>query len=168
MLLVAIAYGAGAIRIPGQAGEPGPGFLPLALAVLLAVLSVAILAKGVKRATGSMRTAGAERKVGVERGTVAESGIAQGLDVGGDPLSGAPPRARTVGPYLAALATITYAALFQPLGFVLSTLAYSGYLTSLFSEDRTLRLSVPILVTLTLFVFFRLVLGVRLPPGLLG
>ena len=71
-------------------------------------------------------------------------------------------------PSLAALATIAYAALFQPLGFVLSTLAYSGYLTSLFTEDRKLRAAVPVLVTLALFIFFRLALGVRLPTGLLG
>ncbi len=139
LLLVAVAYGAGATRIPSQAGEPGPGFIPLALAILLAALSVAIVVGGLRRSAHSEEvdgTAGAE----------------------GEPAK----------PWLAAIATLAYAALFQPLGFALSTLAYSGYLTSLFTEDRKVRAAVPVFVALALFVFFRVALGVRLPMGLLG
>lgn len=147
LLLVAVAYGVGATRIPSQAGEPGPGFMPMALAALLAALSVAIVVGGLRR-----------------RGDT---------DVdGGEPTEDEPgsagSRSREAKPWLASIATIAYAALFQPLGFVLSTLAYSGYLTSLFTEDRKLRVSVPICVALALFVFFRVALGVRLPAGLLG
>ena len=128
------------MRIPSQAGEPGPGFIPLALAVLLAALSVAIVVGGLLRSADAAET----------------------------PQSGAGPSLRVAKPWLAALATFAYAAVFQPLGFVLSTLAYSGYLASLFTRDRKRRAAVPVFVTLALFVFFRLALGVRLPMGLLG
>ena len=49
LLLVAVAYGLGATRIPSQAGEPGPGFMPMALALLLAALSLAITVGGLRR-----------------------------------------------------------------------------------------------------------------------
>lgn len=80
----------------------------------------------------------------------------------------APRREESRGPWLAALATILYAALFQPLGFALSTLAYSAVLTALFTDERKLRLGVPVLVTAALYLFFSAILGVRLPPGLFG
>lgn len=151
LLLVAVAYGAGATRIPSQVGEPGPGFMPLALAVLLLVLSVAIILGGIRRS--------------------ADADVAGGEPI--DPARRLPPssgahRRDVAKPWFAAIATIAYAALFQPLGFALSTLAYSGYLTSLFTEDRKLRVAVPVFVALALFVFFRVALGVRLPTGLLG
>jgi hypothetical protein len=64
--------------------------------------------------------------------------------------------------------TILYAALFQPLGFTVSTLAYSAVLTGLFTDERKLLLSMPVLVTAALYLFFSMALGVRLPPGILG
>lgn len=138
LLAVALGYGAAALRIPGQDGEPGPGFLPLVLAVLLAALSVWIISSGLRSA---------------------EPAEVETPDRG--------PR-WTSGPWLAGLATVLYVALFQPLGFVLSTLAYSGAVTSLFTGDRKLRFMVPALVTLALYLFFRVALGVRLPLGMLG
>ena len=71
-------------------------------------------------------------------------------------------------PWLAALATLAYAALFQPVGFVLSTLAYTAAVTRLFTRDPRALVAVPIAVALALFSFFRLALGVRLPPWPLG
>jgi len=142
LLLVALAYGVGATRIPAQVGEPGPGFMPLIFAVLLAALAIAIIVGGAKNGVSS----GAKR-----HGSASGEGLAA---------------ARR--PWLAALATVVFAALFQPLGFVLSTLGYCGYLTSLFTEDRKRRVAVPVSVVAVLFVFFRLALGVRLPTGLLG
>ena len=166
LLLVAVAYGAGAMRIPSQAGEPGPGFIPLALSVMLAALSVAIVVGGLQR---SADTGGAHRADGAEGADRAEGAEDEPADAARRVPQSGGGRSRGVAmPSLAALATIAYAALFQPLGFVLSTLAYSGYLTSLFSEDRKLRAAVPAFVTLALFIFFRLALGVRLPTGLLG
>ena len=129
---VAVVYGAIALRIPGSEGEPGPGFLPLALAVLLGATSLGILLRGVKKASSEPTEA-----------------------TGGRPL-------------LAALATVAYAALFQPVGFTLSTLAYSAAVTRLFTDDRRALVAVPIGVTLALFSFFRMALGVRLPPWPLG
>lgn len=172
LLLVAAAYGAGAMRIPSQAGEPGPGFIPLALSVMLAALSVAIVVGGLQRsadtggAHGADRADGADGAEGADRAEGAEDEPADAARR--VPQSGGGRSRGVAMPSLAALATIAYAALFQPLGFVLSTLAYSGYLTSLFTEDRKLRAAVPVFVTLALFIFFRLALGVRLPTGLLG
>ena len=151
LLLVAVAYGLGAMRIPSQAGEPGPGFMPMALALLLAALSLAI-------AVGGLR-----RRVRTDANGEAPSDPPRTVSASAGSLS-----RDAAKPWRASIATIAYAALFQPLGFVLSTLAYSGYLTSLFTEDRKLRVSVPIFVALALFVFFRVALGVRLPTGLLG
>ena len=131
LLLVALGYGTFALGIPAGDGEPGPGFLPLVLAVLLAALSVAIIVGGLK--------------------TRAE----------------AAPDLRT-RPLLAALATVAYVALFQPVGFLVSTAAYSAAVTRLFTQDRRMLVAVPVGVTVALFAFFRLALGVRLPPGLLG
>ena len=144
LLLVALAYGAGATRIPAQVGEPGPGFIPLTLAGLLAALAIAIIVGGVKNGAG--RGAKGNGSSGGAGGVFAAAGR----------------------PWFAAPATIVFAALFEPLGFVVSTLGYSGYLTSLFTEDRKHRVAVPVFVVTVLFVFFRLALGVRLPTGLLG
>jgi len=78
------------------------------------------------------------------------------------------PREEPRGPWLAASATILYAALFQPLGFALSTLAYSAVLTALFTDEWKSRLGVPVLVTAALYLLFSVTLSVRLPPGLFG
>ena len=133
LMVVAVVYGAMALRIPGGEGEPGPGFLPLTLAVLLAAVSLGILWGGVKKTSSE-------------------------------------PTEATFGarPWLAALATVAYAALFQPVGFTLSTLAYSVAIARLFTHDRRMLVVVPIGVTLALFSFFRLALGVRLPPWPFG
>lgn len=133
LMVVAVAYGAIALRIPSGQGEPGPGFLPLTLAVLLGAVSLVILLGGMKK-TASEPT---ETALGAR-------------------------------PWLAVLATVAYVALFQPVGFTLSTLAYSAAVTRLFTHDRRMLVVVPIGVTLALFAFFRLALGVRLPPWPLG
>jgi len=138
LLAVAVGYGVAAMRIPAQEGEPGPGFLPLGLAVLLGALSVWIVWSGFRGASPP--------------GAAVSDGGARW----------------TSGPWLASLATVLYVLLFQPLGFVLSTLAYSGAVTGLFTSDRKLRALVPVFVTLALYLFFRVALGVRLPVGMLG
>jgi putative tricarboxylic transport membrane protein len=129
LIVVAVAYGAIALRIPGGEGEPGPGFLPLVLAALLGAVSLGIVLSGLKK----------ESREPVKSALGAR-------------------------PWLAALATVAYAALFQPVGFTLSTLAYVAAVTRLFTHDRRVLVAVPIVVTLALFSFFRLALGVRLPP----
>ena len=137
LLAVAIGYGVVALRIPSGDGEPGPGFLPLVLAVLLAALSVSIVVRGLKPTTVSPATGRPDDDLGPRR-------------------------------WLAALATVAYVALFQPLGFLVSTVAYCAALTWLFTRDRRMLVAVPVGVTAALFVLFRLALGVRLPPGPFG
>ena len=55
--------------------------------------------------------------------------------------------------------------LVKMLGFALATLAYAAAVTRVFTTDRRLLVGVPLVVTLALFVFFRVALGVRLPGG---
>jgi putative tricarboxylic transport membrane protein len=70
-------------------------------------------------------------------------------------------------PILAVAVTALFVALFQVLGFVLSTLAYTLSITLMFRRDRILTLVVvPIVSTVFLFLLFRIGLGVRLPEGL--
>ena len=129
LLALAVGYGSVALTIPPGEGEPGPAFLPVALGLALAVLSLAIVRNGLRAS---------------------------------DPPNADRPAYRA---WLATLATLAYAALFQPMGFVLSTLAYSTAVTLLFSRDRGHLLLVPPVVTLLIYVFFRVALGVRLPAG---
>lgn len=144
LLVIAAAYGRVALGIPRGGAEPGPGALPLALAVLLAALSIGVLARGL-----------AAGRAGARQARPAE-----------------PPEpgdaAARLGPWLAAAATLAYAGLFEPLGFVPATLAYTAIVTRLFGGRRRALIVAPVGVTLALFAFFRLALGVRLPPGLLG
>ena len=146
LLFVAIGYGVIALGIPRGGGEPGPGALPLALAVLLAALSGWILVRGLRAPPSPAVSGGQERprpSASVERG-------------------------QSTRPWLAALATLGYVALFQVLGFVLGTLAYTYVLAWLFGRDPRFIVAVPVGVTTVLFVFFRLALGVRLPAGPFG
>lgn len=145
LLVVAIVYGAIALRIPSGDGEPGPGALPIALAVVLGGLSVWTLAQGLRSVSAS---ATADRANGAAPG----------------------PAVRTSGvrPWLAVLATLVYVMLFQSLGFIVTTPAYAAALAWLFGRDRRILVAVSMGVTVGLFVFFRLILGVRLPMGPFG
>ena len=69
---------------------------------------------------------------------------------------------------LAVIATLAYVALFQPLGFAVTTVAYSAVLAWLFGRDSRALIAGSVAITIGLFVFFRVVLGVRLPTGLFG
>ena len=147
LLALAAAYGLAAGTIGPGDGEPGPGFVPSVLAKLLAALAVWIIASGLRQARGTDDDAPETPPAEAARPTG----------------RGAPVRS-----WLAALASVAYVALFQPLGFVPSTLAYAAALAGLFTRDRRYLVTVPVGVTLALFVFFRLALGVRLPAGLFG
>jgi len=181
LLVVAIAYGVVALGIPRGDGEPGPGAMPIALAVLLAGLSAWILAQGLRAASGPGSEAVTDAVAGggteAERDGVGGERAAEDTD-GVDSQSAE--RARGGRSWLAALATLAYVALFEPLGFMVSTLAYTAALAWLFGRDRralvavpvalpvALPVAVPVGVTVALFVFFRLALGVRLPLGPFG
>ena len=139
---LAAAYAAGALTIPGGTeSEPGPRLFPLVLGALLGAIGVWIAGSAWREVRGA--SAGAQA-----------------------PPEGSP--SARAGPWLAAVATLAYAALFQPVGFTASTLAYTAAVTALFTRDRRYLVAVPVGVTLALFAFFRLALGVRLPPGVFG
>jgi putative tricarboxylic transport membrane protein len=149
LLVVAVAYGFVALGIPRGDGEPGPAALPIALAALLSLLALWIVTHGLR--SGSKPE---PESVPVEQTDIVASVQAD-----------RPPRG---GAWLAALATLAYVALFQPLGFIVTTAAYAAALSWLFGRDRRILLAVPVGVTVVLFVFFRLALGVRLPLGPFG
>jgi hypothetical protein len=143
LLLLAVGYGVSALRIPRGGGEPGPGALPIALALTLAVLAVFIVAQGRGERGGP---------------TAAESDP-------GAAGSGSADEALALRSWLAALATLGYVCLFHPLGFAIATPVYVAVLAWLFRSDGRMLLGVSVGVTVGLLVFFRLILGVRLPPG---
>jgi putative tricarboxylic transport membrane protein len=65
--------------------------------------------------------------------------------------------------------TALYVAMFQVLGFALSTWLYTFSVTALFRRDRWLYLVVvPIVSTTLIYLLFRIGLGVRLPAGPFG
>ena len=149
LIAVSAAYFVGTMGLPDGQGEPGPAFLPRVLAVALCALGVAILVGGVR----SDSTVGA---------STADLPTASG------PFESEPGLGDTKV-WAAVAGTFLYVGLFDPLGFVLSTLAYTFGLTVLTGRAGSrLRFVVPPLCTLGLYLFFRIGLGVRLPRGLLG
>jgi hypothetical protein len=140
LFALAAGYGSFALRIPAAAREPGPRFVPIGLAIVLAVMALRILVSGLRasRATGDPS---AESATASDRVTAAS----------------------WRRPGLAAAMTVLYAAALQPLGFAPSTLAYVAGVTALFSAERWLLIVVPLLVTSALYLFFDVALGVRLP-----
>jgi putative tricarboxylic transport membrane protein len=72
-------------------------------------------------------------------------------------------------PGLAALLTTLYVALFQTLGFAVSTWLYTLSVTLMFRRDRLLvPIVVPIVSTVLIYLLFQVGLGVRLPSGFMG
>ncbi len=144
LLGVAVAYGWGALGIPHVDGEPGPRFLPFMLALTLGVLSIWIMAGGLRAAR--VEPTQPEPEPGAGRSAASIWGR----------------------PAVAASITAVYAVALTPIGFALSTLIYAAGVTSLFTGDRRYLLTVPPLVTLVLYVFFGVALGVSLPAGIMG
>jgi putative tricarboxylic transport membrane protein len=69
-------------------------------------------------------------------------------------------------PIVAIAATALYVALFQVLGFALSTLLYTLSITWMFRRPRpAFIVAVPIVSTALIYILFRVGLGVRLPGG---
>ena len=139
---VSVAYFLGTRGMPAGQGEPGPAFLPVVLSVALLVLGLVTLVGGVR----------ATRRAG------AETDESQGG-----------PRQEARKAWAAVGLTFAYVWLFHPLGFVLSTLAYTFGVTALFRRKRSAFLYVlPPLCTLAVYLFFRVGLGARLPSGPFG
>ena len=145
---VAVAYFAATLGMPVGQGEPGPSFVPRVLAVALFMLGLATVVGGV---TSSRRA----RALGDE-------------PTDGPPATaGQPPEVKKA--WQAVGLTAAYVMLFEPLGFALSTLAYTFGVTVLFQRERSsLLFIVPPLCTLAIYLFFRVGLGARLPAGFFG
>lgn len=142
LFVLALAYGFGARGLTAS-GDPGVALLPIGLAAALALLSAGIALSGWRK----QRRAGAE--VSADR-----------FDFIRRP---GPNRAWSVVGL-----TVLYAALFQTLGYILASLLYTAAVAERFgARRRTILLLVPC-VTLATFVLFRIILGARLPEGLLG
>ncbi|MDE0474064.1 MAG: tripartite tricarboxylate transporter TctB family protein [Gammaproteobacteria bacterium] len=142
LFVVALAYGVGAGGL-ASSGDSDVALVPIGLAAALALLSAGIALSGWRklrreRAAEEGRTADATRHAG-------------------------PARAWTVIGL-----TIVYATVFQVLGYVLATLLYTGAVAERFGARRRTILVLAPCVTLLTYVLFRVVLGARLPEGLLG
>ena len=164
LFVFALIYGFGARGLL-TAGDPGVALVPLGLAAALAFLSAGIALSGWRKARYPGHAPGVD--AGIESGTVS------GRD-GGDDVSGLIRRSapiRRPGPARAWTViglTILYAAFFQALGYVLATLLYTAAVAERFGARRRTILMLAPSVTLLTFLLFRVVLGARLPAGILG
>ncbi len=164
LLILALGYGVAALGIPSRAGEPGPGLVPIALAACLVALSAWVLVQGLR---------GARRRPTHPAPTDGGAAAAPGPATAGDASRERAPEPvrEEMGPHglrsgIAIALTLGYAAAFEPLGFLVSTLLYTGLLAALFTRRRHPMWIVPLATTLALYLFFRVALGVRLPPGI--
>ena len=142
LFVVALAYGFGAGGL-ASSGDADVALVPIGLAAALALFSAGIALSGWRklrreRAAEESRPADATRRAG-------------------------PARAWTVIGL-----TIVYATIFQILGYVLATLFYTGAIAERFGARRRTILLLAPCVTIVTYVLFRVVLGARLPEGLLG
>lgn len=142
LFVVALAYGVGAGGL-ASAGDADVALVPTGLAAALALLSAGIALSGWRKLRRE-RAAEASRPVDATR-------------------RAGPARAWTVIGL-----TVLYAGVFQTLGYVLATLLYAGAVAERFGARRRTILAIVPCVTLLTFLLFRVILGARLPAGLLG
>lgn len=136
LLALTLLYFRSAWNLPAGRDEPGPGFLPILLSLSLALVALWIVVGGVKNAATLEKNS--------------ESGAAL------------PPWK----PILALGLTAVFVAAFQSLGFAITTVLYTLFVTLLFRRDRpALLFLVPVATTAALYLLFEVGLGVRLPPG---
>lgn len=147
LFVLALVYGFGARGFAGS-GDAGVALLPVGLAAVLAVLSGGIAFSG-------------WRKLRRAHGSYAHSNS----DLSGASVPNRPGPARA---WTVVGLTVLYAALFQVLGYVVATLLYTAAVAERFGAKRRPILLLAPCVTLLIFVLFRVVLGARLPEGLLG
>jgi len=146
LFVVALAYGFGAGGLVSS-GDADVALVPIGLASALALLSAGIALSGWRK---------------LRRGVSNAAGPGSALDR---------PWTRRAGPTRAWTViglTIVYATVFQILGYVLATLFYTGAVAERFGARRRTILLLAPCVTLLTYVLFRVVLGARLPEGLLG
>ncbi len=140
--------------MPASQAEPGPAFLPRILSAALLLLGFVTLVAGIRsKRTEGDRTGETVTLPGPELQPESEPGLDPDID----------------RVWAAVGVTFMYVWLFEPLGFVLSTLAYTFGVTVLFRRDHSkLLFVVPLLCTLAIYLFFRVGLGARLPVGPFG
>jgi hypothetical protein len=151
LFVVALAYGFGA-RGLSDSGDPGVALVPMGLAAALALLSAGIASSGWRKL----------RQTNVSDASDSHPpGPASPRPQG--PADGARQRAWTVIGL-----TVIYAALLQTLGYVLATLLYTAAIADRFGANRRTILVLAPSATLLIFLLFRVILGARLPAGILG
>ena len=156
LFILALVYGFGARGLTAS-GDPGVALVPIGLAAALALLSAGIALSGWRK----LRRGGADAGHTALAPSVDEGRAAQ--DVPEDDVAPDATRAWSVIGL-----TVLYAALFQTLGYVVATLLYTAAVAERFgARRRTIVVLVPC-VTLVTYILFRVVLGARLPEGILG
>lgn len=155
LFVVALAYGFGAGGL-ASAGDADVALVPIGLAAALALPSAGIALSGWRKL---------RRERAAEGRQTAHAGSHDAVSTSAGPGSAGsgPTRAWTVIGL-----TIVYATVFQILGYLLATLLYTGAVAERFSARRRTILVLAPCVTLVTYVLFRVVLGARLPEGLLG
>lgn len=119
-------------------GDPDVALVPIGLAAALALLSAGIAFSGWRKLRQTPVSDASDSRAG-------------------------PTRAWTVIGL-----TILYAALFQTLGYALATLLYTAAVAERFGAGRRTILVLAPCATLLIFLLFRVILGARLPAGILG
>ena len=146
LFVVALAYGFGAGGL-ASSGDADVALVPIGLASALALLSAGIAVSGWRRLRREVPTStgppSALRRLRTRRAGPTRAWTVIGL-------------------------TILYAAFFQTLGYVLATLLYTGAVAERFGARRRTILAIVPCVTLLTLLLFRVILGARLPAGLLG
>lgn len=176
LFILALVYGFGARGITAS-GDPGVALVPTGLAAALALLSAGIAFSGwrkLRRAHASdtshteLDSLPAAEPAPVESAaaTARQPGRGSAGRAGGEVHLARRPHSTRAWTVVGL--TILYAALFQTVGYVLATLLYTAAVAERFgARRRTIVVLVPC-VTLLTYILFRVVLGARLPAGLLG
>lgn len=176
LFVLALAYGFGA-RGLSASGDPDVALVPIGLAAALALLSVGIALSGWRKLR---QTPVSDASDSHSSGLVspsppgrADSARQPDRGAGTEPAASedAPTLIHRAGPTRAWTViglTIVYAALFQTLGYVLATLLYTAAVAERFGASRRTILVLAPSATLLIFLLFRVILGARLPAGILG
>lgn len=169
LFVLALAYGFGASGL-ASSGEADAAIVPIGLASALALLSAGIALSGWRKLRRERAANESEAARATGHDAVATSGgSGSGRSDPGSALGRL--RTRRAGPTRAWTViglTIVYATVFQILGHVLATLLYTGAVAERFGARRRTILLLAPCVTILTYALFRVVLGARLPEGLLG
>lgn len=176
LFVLALAYGFGAHGL-SVSGDPGVALVPIGLAAALALLSAGIAFSGWRKLRQTpVSDASDSHSFGpASPSPPGRAGSARQPDRGTDTEPAASEDAPTLihgpGPTRAWTViglTIGYAALFQTLGYALATLLYTAAVAERFGASRRTILVMAPCATLFIFLLFRVILGARLPAGILG